>query len=144
MLIFKSSQVIKYYVLFAFLFVQTVETTMTNKSQNKTTNETDHVLALTLVNLHLCRSGVSFRDVPTTDPPDKSSTLQLGYCQGNNNHDTVSIVHGLHVCKKRVTIMPYGATPVKKYHSAVPHENSAFKNFACASLILYCEHISPI
>ena len=38
----------------------------------------------------------------------------------------------------------YGATPVKKYHSAVPHENSAFKNFACASLILYCEHISPI
>ena len=37
-----------------------------------------------------------------------------------------------------------GATPVKKYHSAVPHENSAFKNFACASLILYCEHISPI
>ena len=38
----------------------------------------------------------------------------------------------------------YGATPVKKYHSAVPHENSAFKNFACTSLILYCEHISPI
>ena len=37
-----------------------------------------------------------------------------------------------------------GATPVKKYHSAVPHENSAFKNFACASLIVYCEHISPI
>ena len=37
-----------------------------------------------------------------------------------------------------------GATPVKKYHSAVPHKNSAFKNFACASLILYCEHISPI
>ena len=32
----------------------------------------------------------------------------------------------------------------KKYHSAVPHENSAFKIFACASLILYCEHISPI
>ena len=32
----------------------------------------------------------------------------------------------------------------KKYHSAVPHENSAFKNFACAGLILYCEHISPI
>ena len=22
-----------------------------------------------------------------------------------------------------------GGTPVKKYHSAVPHENSAFKNF---------------
>ena len=38
----------------------------------------------------------------------------------------------------------YGATPVKKNHSAVPHENSAFKNFACKSLILYCEHISPI
>ena len=37
-----------------------------------------------------------------------------------------------------------GATPVKKYHSAVPHENSAFKIFACASLILYCEQISPI
>ena len=32
----------------------------------------------------------------------------------------------------------------KKYHSAVPHGNSAFKIFACASLILYCEHISPI
>ena len=32
----------------------------------------------------------------------------------------------------------------KKYHSAVTHENSAFKIFACASLILYCEHISPI
>ena len=39
---------------------------------------------------------------------------------------------------------PQGATPVKKFHSAVPHENSAFKNFACASLILYCERISPI
>ena len=38
----------------------------------------------------------------------------------------------------------YGATPVKKYHSVVPDENSAFKIFACASLILYCEHISPI
>ena len=37
-----------------------------------------------------------------------------------------------------------GATPVKKYHSAVPHENSAFKNFACASLILDCEQISSI
>ena len=32
----------------------------------------------------------------------------------------------------------------KKYYSAVPHENSAFKNFACASLILDCEHISSI
>ena len=32
----------------------------------------------------------------------------------------------------------------KKYHSAVPHENSAFKNFACASLIKDCEHISSI
>ena len=45
--------------------------------------------------------------------------------------------------EKRISILN-GATPVKKYHSAVPHENSAFKNFACASLILDCEHISSI
>ena len=32
---------------------------------------------------------------------------------------------------------PQGATPVKTYHSAVPHENSAFKNFACASLLAH-------
>ena len=40
--------------------------------------------------------------------------------------------------------LAYGATPVKEYYSAVPHEKSAFKNFACASFIVYCEHISSI
>ena len=35
-------------------------------------------------------------------------------------------------------------TSKKNINSAVPHENSAFKIFACASLILYSEHISPI
>ena len=28
------------------------------------------------------------------------------------------------------TNFPQGATPLKIYHSAVPHENSAFENFA--------------
>ena len=54
-------------------------------------------------------------------------------------------IHILHVIDKgRVSdeerkqlggkqIFPQGATPVKLYHSAVPHENSAFKNFAYVS-----------
>ena len=41
-------------------------------------------------------------------------------------------------------IFPQGVTPVKLYHSAVPHENSAFKNVTYVGLILYCQHISCI
>ena len=37
---------------------------------------------------------------------------------------------------------PGGATPLKIYHSAVPHENSVFENFAKLSLTLFYEHIS--
>ena len=36
------------------------------------------------------------------------------------------------------------ATPLNKYHSAVPDENSAFKIFACTSLNLDCEQIFSI
>ena len=39
---------------------------------------------------------------------------------------------------------PCGGTPVKKYHSAVPHENSAFKNFIHTCLMLNSENISYI
>ena len=41
-------------------------------------------------------------------------------------------------------IFIYGGTPVKKYHSAVPHENSAFKNFIHTCLMLNSENISYI
>ena len=39
---------------------------------------------------------------------------------------------------------PQGGTPVKKYHSAVPYENSAFKNFIHTCLMLNSENISYI
>ena len=42
------------------------------------------------------------------------------------------------------TSFVYDATPVKLYHSAVPHENSAFRNFAYVSWTLYGEQISCI
>ena len=42
------------------------------------------------------------------------------------------------------TNFPQGGTPVKKYHSAVPHENSAFKNLIHTCLMLNSESISCI
>ena len=65
-------------------------------------------------------------------------------------------IHILHVVDKEECKMkkessleendffPQGATPVKFYHSAVPHENSAFKNFAYVSWTLHGEQISCI
>ena len=38
----------------------------------------------------------------------------------------------------------HGATPVKKYHSAIPHKNSVSKNFIHTCLMLNSENISYI
>ena len=82
-------------------------------------------------------------------PPGRQEHQELKehtVCMANHTNSNDCFLRQLIMDRLNRWIIPQaeGATPVKKYHSAVPHEYSAFKNFACASLILYCERISPI